>query len=208
MYSSCFDIQKRVASIGGVASTALLAHLENHHRPSIKKHEQRKHTIDPSYLIHNDETPYKFLFTIGNPYDIILSLWRRNFQMIHEVSMSFGKYWFESPHEFTDWHIKPWSTLEDCLQGYDPYHMAEHINNWVNYKINGNAQIWIVKYENLSRYIKEIMEFFECDRPFSVRPRSCDWTKEQNHIKDGLVDTYGDIKRMVDRLPPLMKKGK
>lgn len=208
MYSSCFDIEKRVISIGGVASTALLAHLENHNRPAIKMHEQRKHTIDPSFLIHNDETPYRFLFTIGNPYNILLSLWRRNFQDIHEVSMSFGKNWFESPLEFTQRVITKGMSLTEYLEnGIDAFHMMEHIDNWINYKITGNAKILIVKYENYQRYLKDILEFFDCDRSFNFRPRSSDWTKEQTYVKELMEKVYGDVKRKIDRLPPLMKKG-
>jgi hypothetical protein len=143
----------------------------------------------------------------GDPFNAVLSIWKRGYQFIHEESMSFGKHWFNSPKEFNNRIIKMGMPLQDYLRkGVDAFHLGEHIDNWVHFKPPANVKILLVKYESLRLHIEEVLSFLECDRPFEVKDRTSDWTKREKPIQRGLQIVYGAVKAKVDRLPSILRK--
>ncbi len=143
----------------------------------------------------------------GDPFNAVLSVWRRDLHQVHEVAMSFGKFWFDSPDEFTDRRITEDLKLEDYLDaGHDAFHIAEHVDNWISYDTPPHVKILIVRYEHLADYISDVMKFLQCKRPFAVRPRKSDWTKAPKAVQDGLVKTYGAVRDKINALPPLMRR--
>lgn len=196
-------ILNRVCSLGGVASSSILRHIENNNDYRIREHEKRKHTIHPKYLVELGAK--KVLFLIGNPYNSIISIFNRKLARRHEISMNFGKLWFQNKQEMTPILNKN-TTLEEYLElGVDVFNMNEHLENWINYK-KKDLDILIIKYENLEQHVDEAMKFFNCKRKFEVKNRNSNWESMPDAIKSDLQFVYSDIKRKIDSLPSIIKK--
>ena len=196
-------VETRVCSFGGVGSSNILMHIESGNRRRITLHQRRKHTIHPKYLV--DKGTKKVLFMVGNPYNALLSVFRRNYQRQHEISMGYGKYWFNRESEMKV-HINNDTTIDNYLKsGADRFNMYEHFYNWYNYEKN-DIQILIIKYEYLYLHINYIMKFLDCNKPFTVKKRLSDWRKESDDVKNGFENMYGDLKSKIDSIPSIIKK--
>lgn len=202
------DLKYRVVSIGGVGSSALLSYVENYNEEKILIHQDRKHTIHPKYLIQSDKQ-YRFLFLIGNPYNAVLSVWRRGCQWEHERCMSFGKFWYKDHRSYKDYVIKGRLTFKQYLEnGVDAFHIIDHVKNWVNYKPIRNEKIMILKYEFIPAYTNEIAKFFNKKNKFIFMDRKNNFKNEPEEIKEKLIKIYKDTKEYIDSLPPIILKEK
>lgn len=196
-------IINRVCSIGGVGSTEILKHIENDDFIRIKEHSKRKHTIHPKYLIRTGTK--KVLFLIGNPYNSVISVFKRKYARSHEISMNYGKLWFKNEEEMNP-VLSQDTKLEEYLDmNLDLFNINEHIENWINYETK-SFDIIIVKYEFLEDHIDEIMKFLNCSKPFEIRKRNSNWKEEPEEIRKKLIKIYGDLKLKIDDFPSIIRK--
>lgn len=199
----------RIVSIGGCASSGLIFYLSNNDDELVKHYNTFKHRINPDLLIKDKNKKYKFLFLIGNPYNAVLSVWRRNLQQYHEKAMTFGKYWFKDYRKEYKKVIQEKMTLEEYLSlNIDAFHFEEHIRNWVNYQVEDNTEIMILKYEFIPSHLKEIKNFLNKKDNFKFGLRSSNWKDENKKMQNGLINVYSKVKNLVDVLPPIMEKKK
>jgi hypothetical protein len=202
------DLKHRVVSIGGVGSSALLDYVENYNKFRISAHQDRKHTIHPSYLIRSNRR-YRFLFLIGNPYNAVLSVFRRKCQWEHERCMSFGKHWVHNYRDYTRYIISSKTGLKKYLkQGVDAFNIMDHVRNWVEYEVVGLEKIMILKYEFIPAYTNEIASFFNKKKKFNFVDRHSNYESESDEIKAGLFKIYGEVKEYIDSLPAMILKEK
>lgn len=193
----------KVVSMGGVASTNLAKHIMGDNNES----QKLKHCIHPKYLIKNKNTQYKFIYLIGNPYNAICSVFNRNLQHIHEVSMTFGKLWFEEESEFKNRCIYEGMPLKKYLENndFDKFYTEEHLDNWLNYN-DGKTKIRIVKYEYLNTHIEEILEFANCQESFPIKERKNYIENQSEEIQKLMKKMYGSLKEKIDQLPSIIRK--
>lgn len=194
----------KVVSMGGVASTKLARHIMGDNEES----QTLKHCIHPKFLITDEDTHYKFIYLIGNPYNSICSIFKHNLQHIHEVSMTYGKVWFEGPRgKIKNQYVFDGMGLEEYLKNnnVDRFYTEEHIDNWLNYD-DGHTQIRIVKYEYLENHINEILDFANCKKPFSIKKRKNYLKDQPEYIQKRMKEVYGPLKEKIDSLPSIIRK--
>jgi hypothetical protein len=193
----------KVCSMGGVASSNLATHVMGNTRDK----DDFKHCISPCFITqkHPNEK-CNLVFLIGNPYNAIVSVFRRGFQNIHEVAMSYGKFWLHNKDDFKNKKIMPRETLHNYLKNntIDAFHIKEHIYNWTNFD-DGRTSIRIVKYENLSDHIAEILKFTGCNKPFAIRKRSSDYRNLPNETMSLLMDRYRDVQKIIADMPSIVR---
>jgi len=196
-------IKNRVCSFGGVGSTAIIEHIEKN-KNQIKEHEKRKHTINPK-ILENYSTK-RAIFIFGNPYNSIISIFSRKIQRIHEISMNFGKKWWNEPNEMKI-TLTPETKLESYLESdLDVFNMEEHLDNWASY--SGRIEIALIKYESLAKNINVVLEFLGCKEAMIVKERSSRWQDQNTTIQFGLKRLYGKLKQKVDDMPDIEFKTK
>jgi hypothetical protein len=194
-----FTVTNRIVSFGGVASSSLVAHLENGDRDRIWYHSRDKHCLEPDLLPEAQEgLPVKACFLYGDPFHSVLSVFRRGLHVRHEKSMS------RSLSGYRPVLRKNTTVAEYLKAGSDRFFLHKHLDHWVGFT-GSRVKILAVKYEALGQHIQEIMEFLECDRPFEVRPRTSKYDEQPSETRDGLEEMHGELKLRIDELPSLLR---
>ena len=194
-----FVATNRVVSIGGVATTSLVTHLENGDKDRIWRHSRHKHCLEPELLPEvQNGTEVKACFIFGNPYHAVLSVFRRGLQQRRELSAG------RSIPGYKPRLQKNTSLLEYLEADVDRFFLGRQIENWVEYQ-GTKVRILAVNYGSLGEHIQELMGFLKCDRPFEVRPRTSRYEDQPPEIKAGLAKTYGEVKARIDALPSLIR---
>lgn len=181
-------IKCAMCSMGGVGSTALARHIG-----SISDKTIKEHAWTPA--VYDDETNIKLGYMFGNPYDAVLSLFRRTYQDMHSKAMNIN-----SP---TPAGSLKGVTLEEFLErGVDEFRIERQFDNWAG-NPNPKHPTILIKYENLGDTIGEILDFFECKEPFEIKSRNSAWQEQPQPIVDGLIKIYGGIAAKIDAMPPI-----
>ena len=175
-----------MCSMGGVVSTALARHVG-----SVSDKTIREHAYTPA--VYDDEKNIKLGYMYGNPYDAILSVFRRNFQDMHSKAMNIN-----SPTPYTS--LKG-VTIEAYLEeGIDHFNIERQFDNWLDASLTKHPTI-LIKYEGLSASIDNIIQFFECDEAFEIRQRNCAWKEQPAPVIEGFKKMYGDLAERIDAMP-------
>ena len=177
-----------LASIGGVGSTALARHIG-----SIADKSDREHAYSP--VVYNCEDNIRLGFVYGNPYNAVISVFRRNYQAMHAQAMNAGS------------GVRPADlrgvTLESYLKrGIDEFNLERQFENWAHAADLKHPTI-IIRYEYLVDHIDEVLKFFGCRYVFDVRQRTSSWQKQPAQIQDGLVQMYGGLNAKIEAMPPI-----
>lgn len=155
------------------------------------------HSRNPKYQEYwNHKYNGKVVYLYSNPYDTILSFYRRGF--------------FNNINHYKNLEcnnlnkIKLGLSLEEFLKnGEDYFQLEEHFKNWYNYK-DRYYDIMFIKYEKLEKNIISFMSWFDISEKdalkFKVKKRNSDWRNENDNIKKGLKHIYGDFKQFLDEL--------
>ena len=194
-----FTATKRFVSIGGVASSSLVAHLEDGDEDRIWCHSRFKHCLEPELLPEvRRGLEVKVCFVFGDPFRAVESVFRRGLQRRHERAMT------RSIRGYRPQLLKDTPLLKYLQDNVDRFFLAQHLQNWVEYS-GTKVGIVAVKYEALGEHIQEVLEFLECDRPFHVRPRTPRPHDRPPEIQAGLEAMYGEVKEKIDSLPSLIR---
>jgi hypothetical protein len=177
-----------LASIGGVGSTALARHIG-----SIADKTDREHAYSP--IVYDKECNLRLGYMYGNPYNAVISVFRRNYQDMHAHAMNVGS------------GVQPASlrnlSLEAYLErGIDEFNMERQFDNWHQVADPKHPMI-LIKYEQLADHISEVLQFFSCRYAFEVRRRSSSWQEQPAHIRAGLERMYGGLSAKIDDKPPI-----
>ena len=175
-----------MCSMGGVGSTALARHIG-----SISDKTEREHAFSPS--VYDSFDQLRMGYMIGNPYNSVLSIFRRGYQQMHVKAMHANS------------GTKPANlrgmTLEEYLErGVDEFFIERQFNNWVN-NSNPKHPTIIIRYELLGENIDQILNFFGNDKPFPVKSRKSSWIDQPAHIKKGLEAIYGPLNAKIEGMP-------
>lgn len=174
-----------LASIGGVGSTALARHIG-----SIADKTPREHAYSP--VLFEAEKDIKLGFVFGNPYNSILSIFRRNYQSMHVKAMN-----DQSDTIYND--LKNISLLEYLERGVDEFYLERQLSNWTNQEGVKHPTI-LIKYEGLEGNIEKILEFFECSRRFVVKSRTSSWEQQPKEVRLALQRMYGEYHERVMKM--------
>ena len=175
-----------MCSMGGVGSTALARHVG-----SVSDKTIREHAYTPA--VYDDEKNIKLGYMYGNPYDAILSVFRRNFQDMHSKAMNIN-----SPTPYTS--LKGVSIEAYLEEGIDHFNIERQFDNWLDPSLTKHPTI-LIKYEGLSASIDNIIQFFECDEAFEIRQRNCAWKEQPAPVIEGFKKMYGDLAERIDAMP-------
>jgi hypothetical protein len=171
--------------MGGVGSTALARHIG-----SIADKTVREHAYSPE--VYNDEKQIKLGYVFGNPYNSVLSVFRRGYQAMHAKAMNAN----------TSTHIgnlKGMSIDEYLERGIDEFHLERQLSNWLDPNLTKHPII-LIKYETLANNIDEVLKFFNCNKPFDVRSRQSSWRDQPANIVSGLEKIYGGFNQQVESM--------
>ena len=174
--------QCKLVSLGGVGSTALGRHIW-----STNDKTSYEHAFSPEIFTGHPSLRLGYMY--GDPYNAVLSVFRRGYQDMHIKAM----------HRHTG--IKPPSlagvTVADYLEeGRDQFGLEAQFDRWVG-KVKAPAPLILIKYEGLSTGIGEVLDFFGVKKPFTVRSRKSSWENEPEHIRRGLEKVYGSLREKV-----------
>lgn len=177
-----------LASIGGVGSTALARHIG-----SVADKTDREHAYSP--VVYDEECNVRLGYLYGNPYNAVISVFRRNYQDMHARAMNAGS--ATTPASLQGVSIEAY--LE---RGVDEFKLERQFNNWVHTS-NPRHPMILIKYEHLAGHIDEVLKFFGCRYAFQVRQRSSSWQEQPAHIREGLIRMYGGLCAKIDDMPPI-----
>lgn len=177
-------------SPGGVGSCALedfFGGAINHPRSSWNAHER-----DPSKLPEGAKATYVF----GDPYNIILSYFRRGFlkyPYTHATHMGITSPVLLAKQE---WSIEDFLNLKE-----DPFKLEEHFLNWMY----SGRNLMMIRYESLPRTINYLCSWyglpFEYGNSFKFIPRASDFDKLDAELKKKMRRLYGGFKEMMEEMP-------
>lgn len=177
-----------MVSMGGVGSTALARHVG-----SLADKTPREHAYSP--VLYAQDKPLKLGYIYGNPYNAVISVFRRNYQDMHTQAMN-----SQSPTpagKLTN------VSLEEYLErGLDEFHLERQLDNWANARECPHP-ILLIKYEDMAQNMNEILRYFEQDDLFEFRLRKSNWGLQSEPVRRALEQMYGSVKAKVDALPGL-----
>jgi len=175
-----------MASMGGVGSTALARHIG-----SIADKTDREHAYSPA--VYDGHSGLRLGYMFGNPYNGVLSIFRRGYQQMHVVAM-------HAHSGTTPVRLRGVSIEEYLERGVDEFFIERQLDNWV-----GNADpkhpTILIRYELLGDHVDEVLDFFACRKAFVVRPRSSSWRDRPEPIRKGLERIYGRLNEKIEALP-------
>ena len=182
------EFQSAMVSMGGVGSTALARHIG-----SIADKTVKEHAYSPCMYDGNRNLRLGYMF--GNPYNAVLSVFRRNFQQMHAKAMH-----ADSPTLPPDLRGV---TLEAYLEkGIDAFSIERQFDNWVNQHHSRHPTL-LIKYEGLANNIDDVLAFFGVKDAFGVKERQSSWLDQPPHIRTGLERMYGKLNEKIEAMPEL-----
>lgn len=177
-----------LCSMGGVGSTALARHIG-----SIADKTVREHAFSPA--VYDDENQVRLGYMFGNPYNSVLSIFRRGYQEMHANAMNVNS--GTKPSNLKNVGLEAY--LE---KGVDEFRTMRQLENWTNPALVKHPTI-LIKYEDLAGNVDKVLEFFGCDKPFEFKARNSAWESQPAHIKDGLEKVYGELFRKIEAMPAI-----
>jgi len=172
---------------------------------SIADPTDRKHAYTPS-LFDND-TNIKLGFMYGNPYDAVLSVFRRGYQNLHSQAMN--------ADSSTPAAMLTGVSLEEYLEkGVDEFRIEPQLDFWLDPTIVKHPTI-LIRYETMTEHLDEIFDFFEYNKlfefltllerkkPFKVRKRTSSWEQQPKVIRQQLETIYGRVNEIISAAPDL-----
>lgn len=182
------DFRSAMASMGGVGSTALARHIGSIADKTVKEHAYSPRVFD-------QYTNLRLGYIYGNPYNAVLSIFRRSYQQMHVQAMHAGSGTIPADLEGI--------SLEAFLEGgKDEFCMERQFDNWTA-ETNPMHPIILIKYETLGEHIEEILEFFGTKDPFEVKERKSSWLDQPVSIRKQLENVYGDLFAKVEAMPAI-----
>ncbi|OFC71055.1 hypothetical protein [Alteromonas confluentis] len=178
-----------LCSMGGVGSTALARHIG-----SIADKTPREHAYSPE--VYNDEKQVKLGYVFGNPYNSVLSVFRRGYQGMHANAMNDN-----SPTTAPE--LKGVSLEQYLAGGEDAFHLDRQLSNWAD-PAKTRHPVMLIKYEALAENIDEVLAFFDCNKPFKVKQRKSAWQSQPQPIIDGLEAMYGGFAKKIESMPDIL----
>jgi len=175
-----------MTSMGGVGSTALARHIG-----SVSDKTVREHAWSPE--VYDDFSNIRLGYMYGTPYNAVLSLFRRNYQHMHAKAMHAGA--GTQPAD-----LRGMSLDEFLENGRDEFFIERQFNNWVHGS-DPRHPIVLIKYDELSSNIDQVLEFFGVRDSFTVKQRSSDFQDQPEHIRKGLERIYGDLNEKILAMP-------
>ncbi len=182
------DFKSAMASMGGVGSTALARHIG-----SIADKTVKEHAYSPRVFDQYDNIKLGYIY--GNPYNAVLSVFRRGYQHMHVRAMN-----ADSGTEPKN--LEGVSLEEFLAQGKDEFYMERQFDNWTS-EVNPKHPIILIKYEALADHIGEILDFFGTKDPFEVKERKSSWLDQPESIRKQLEKIYGGLFDKVEAMPPI-----
>lgn len=175
-----------MASMGGVGSTALARHIG-----SIADKTDREHAYSPA--VYDGHSALRLGYMFGNPYNAVLSVFRRGYQQMHVVAM-------HARSGTAPVLLKGVSIEEYLERGVDEFFIERQFDNWTGDADPMHPTI-LIRYELLGCHIDEILDFFACRKEFVVQPRSSSWRDRPEHIRKGLERIYGRLNERIEAMP-------
>jgi hypothetical protein len=178
----------KLVSLGGVGSTALGRHLW-----STNDKTSYEHAFSPEIFTGHDKLRLGYMY--GDPYNAVLSVFRRGYQDMHIRAM----------HRHTG--ITPPSLAKVSLGEYleigrDQFGLEAQFDRWVGGK-KAPCPLILIKYEGLSEGIGEVLGFFGVKPAFAVRSRKSSWENEPEAVRRGLEKIYGSLREKVLAMPSI-----
>lgn len=175
-----------MASMGGVGSTALARHIG-----SIADKTDREHAYSPA--VYDDQSGLRLGYMFGNPYNSVLSIFRRGYQQMHVAAMH--------AHSGTAPVGMRGVSIDEYLErGVDEFFIERQLDNWVG-NLHPKHPTILIRYELLGDHIDEVLDFFACRKAFAVHPRRSSWADQPEHIRKGLTKIYGRVHDKIEALP-------
>jgi hypothetical protein len=175
-----------MASMGGVGSTALARHIG-----SISDKTDREHAYSPA--VYDGYSGLRLGYMFGNPYNSVLSIFRRRYQQMHVVAMH--------AHSRTSPVSLRNMSLEEYLEReVDEFFIERQLDNWMG-NVNPRHPTILIRYELLGDHIDTVLDFFACRKAFVVTPRSSSWIEQPEHIRKGLEKIYGRVNEKIEASP-------
>lgn len=175
-----------MASMGGVGSTALARHIG-----SISDKTDREHAYSP--CVYDAEPNLRLCYMVGNPYNAVLSIFRRGYQHMHVKQM-------HARSGTTPASLRGVSLEEYLERGVDEFFIERQVDNWAG-NPNPRHPTIIIRYELLDQHIEEVLDFLACRRSFALKPRRSSWRDQPEHIRKGLEQIYGAINAKIEAMP-------
>lgn len=175
-----------MASMGGVGSTSLARHIG-----SISDKTEREHAFSPS--VYDTFENLRLGYMVGNPYNSVLSIFRREYQQMHVKAMHANSGTMPAK-------LRGMSLEEYLERGIDEFFIERQFDNWVCNPAPKHPTI-IIRYELLSDNIDQVLQFFGSDKPFIVKSRKSSWLEQPAHIRNGLEKIYGHLNEKIEALP-------
>jgi hypothetical protein len=167
------------------------------------------HSRNPELPPENSKVMYLF----ANPYDTVLSYFRRAVWNDESNCQSSNNSWLEHHCRNLEgdsrYFNKPENrVLENFLKDdYDPFLLSEHIEKWMSHE-NRNYELWLMRYESLSiNGINPFIEYWNLpkDMSFNFKIRNSDWKSNSVEIQQGLERKYGSLFEIYYSLPLVSK---
>jgi hypothetical protein len=176
----------KLISCGGVGSTALGRHLW-----STNDKTPYEHAFSPELFKSKPRLRLGYMY--GDPYNAVLSVFRRGYQQMHSRAMHTGT--GQPTPDLTG------VTLDQYLEaGVDQFGLEAQFDRWTR-AVTPACDTILIKYEDLSENINQVLEFFSVQKPFQVRTRKTSWDSQPSHIQAGLHRIYGPLREKVLAMP-------
>ena len=181
------NLETIVCSPGGVGTTFFIKFVA--HYKSVNDYQDIdgiKHLDRPPLVINNS---LKAIYIYGNPFNIVLSLFRRKFHARQSYKL-LRYYKHIEP-------IQPTCTLIEYLRkDIDKFQLSNHFHYWSQASVN--YPIMLIKYETLWQHLPEIFEYLEIPSSEIAKfptqqSRQSDWDNLTEEEKSLLSQMYGEL---------------
>jgi hypothetical protein len=189
------NIQVVVGSSGGVGTSFLIEFLQ--------KYKVTNHPADRDGLKHLPVPPIsfnpdvRFVYIYGNPVMAVVSLFRRNYQVVQSRKLSKYK-------SHTDLLTHQTTLREFALGGVDAFGLREHFENW-HQKYLVHPTIFL-RYETIWDHVDDLIAFLRlppsASKEFPARAERRSKVEDiPLEILTGLEVIYNDFARDLERFP-------
>lgn len=187
------NIDTLVCSPGGVATTSFMEFIRQYRTINDPWDRDGLKHIDRPPLTRNSNL--KAIYIYGDPLNLIISLFRRNYQEVHSRKL-LANYPTIAP-------ILETEGIDDYLdKSVDRLKLENHFKNWK--RGSENYPIMMIKYEDMWNNLPEVFNYLEI--PASEisnfpehKKRSADWRKASIKNQKKLHYIYGELFREIQK---------
>lgn len=191
------DHTLQVTSFGGTGTTMLYEFLEELDADIPSDHPNWrpwKHLPVPPEG-NEVKDGFRAIYVFGNPMDAVLSVFRRDYQRWHIRNMR---------EDVTEPKSPDWDLDEFLQQSEDPFRMDKHFHEWTH--ADRSYPILCLKFDALWKHLREFFAFAGLPTKYldefpKRRERASDWTEEEDHIRRGLREFYGELWSEIQETP-------